>query len=74
MKYVVDKEYFSNLYVAKFLIVGIIIAVALLCKLWGKTEIASLILGIPALITLIIALLTILVWVFLAIVMILFSK
>ena len=74
MKVVYDKAYFHNLYITKFIGVGLIIAVALIFKIWGKTRIASLILGIPAIITVTITLLTILIWVFLAVVMIAFGK
>lgn len=74
MKLVVDKEFFKDLYITKFIGVGLIIALAVLFKLWGKTKVASLILGVPAIITITFTLLTILIWVFLAVVMIAFGK
>ena len=73
-KYVIDKEFYYNLYAAKFAAVGVIIGLAFLLKLFGKNRTAGILLAIPAFITLGIFLLAISGWLFFAAAMILFGK
>ena len=56
------------------LTVGAILGAAILFKIWGKTRIASLILGVPATITVVTTLIIVAVWLFLALAFILFGK
>lgn len=74
MKYVVDKDFYNQFYVNQFLVVFVIMAFGLILKIWGQDKIASLTLAIPAGITFVMTLLTLLVWIFLAIVFILFGN
>lgn len=74
MKFVVDKEYFINLYFKNVGVAVLVMCLGLIFKLWGKNTVASLIISIPAAIATFLFLLTILIWVFLAVVMIVFSK
>lgn len=70
----VNKEIYDQWFLEKILTVGLILGIAFILKLWGKTRIASLVLGIPALITIITFIIIVIVWLFLALVFILFGK
>lgn len=74
LKYVVNKEIYNQAFMEKMLTVGVILGAALIFKLWGKTRIASLVLGVPATITVVTALIIVGAWLFLAIALILFGK
>jgi hypothetical protein len=74
LKFVVDKEYFITLYYKNVGLAVLVMCLGLIFKLWGKNTLASLIISIPAAIATILFLITILAWVFLAVVMIVFSK
>ncbi|MBK7812775.1 MAG: hypothetical protein IPI50_16370 [Saprospiraceae bacterium] len=69
-----DKVYFENMYQAKFLTLALILAAALIFKVTGKVRIASLILVIPAIITVGTFLIVMLVIAGLAILFILFGN
>jgi hypothetical protein len=74
LKFVVDKEYFITLYYKNVGLAVLVMCLGLIFKLWGKNTLASLIISIPAAIATFLFLITILAWVFLAVVMIVFSK
>jgi hypothetical protein len=74
LKFVVDKEYFITLYYKNVGMAVLVMCLGLIFKLWGKNTLASLIISIPAAIATFLFLITILAWVFLAVVMIVFSK
>ncbi|MBK9256510.1 MAG: hypothetical protein IPM42_13565 [Saprospiraceae bacterium] len=74
VKYVVDKQFYNNWFMGKMVTVGLIVGVAMILKIWGKTRIASLILGVPAVITTGTFLIIMAVWLFLALAFILFGK
>lgn len=70
----VNKEFYDNLYLGKLKTVGLIIGVSIIFKVLGKTQIASLVLSVPAVYKIVTFLLVILVWLFLAAAMIIFGK
>jgi len=74
LKHVVNKEIYDHWFFLKMLLIGCILGAAFILKLWGKTRIASLVIGIPALITIITFIIIVTVWLFLALVFILFGK
>jgi len=69
-----DKVYFENMYRAKFSSIALILAAALIFKVTGKVRIASLILAVPAIITVGTFIIVMLVVAFLAILFILFGN
>jgi len=71
---IVNKEFYDNLYLEKLKTVGLIIGLSLIFKVLGKTQIASLVLGVPAIYKIVTFFLVILIWLFLAAAMILFGK
>lgn len=70
----VNREFYDNLYFGKLKTFGLIIGLSIIFKIWGKTGTAGLILGVPAVYKTVTFLLVLLVWLFLAAVMILFGK
>jgi hypothetical protein len=74
LKYMVNKGLYDQWFLEKMLSVSLILGIAFILKLWGKTRIASLILGVPATITVVTTLIIVAVWLFLAIAFILFGK
>lgn len=74
LKHVVNKEIYGHWFMEKIFTVGLILGVAFIFKFWGKTRIASLILGVPAIITVVTFIIITAVWLFLALAFILFGK
>lgn len=74
LKYVVNKEIYDQFFIEKMLTIGLLLGLAFIFKLWHKTPIASLVLGVPALITIVTFLILVGVWLFLAVAFILFGK
>lgn len=74
VKYVVDKQFYDNWFIGKVITAGLIVGIASIFKIWGKTRIASLVLGVPATITVVTTLIIVAVWLFLAMAFILFGK
>ena len=74
VKYVVDKQIYDTWLMGKMLIVGLIVGLAMIFKMWGKTRIASLIMGVPTVIKIGTFLIILAVWLFLALAFILFGK
>lgn len=74
MKHVINREIYGQWFMEKMITVGLILGCAIFFKIWGKTRIASLILGVPATITVVTTLIIIAVWLFLALAFILFGK
>lgn len=70
----VNRAFYNNLYFGKLKTVGLILGIAFIFKVCDKTGIASLVLGIPALFKIVSFILVLLVWLFLAAVMIVFGK
>jgi uncharacterized membrane protein len=71
---VVNRAFYDNLYFGKLKTIGLILGASIFFKIWGKSGIAGLILGVPAVYKTVTFLLVLLVWLFLAAVMILFGK
>ena len=67
-------EFYDNLYLGKLKTVGLIFGMSIIFKVLGKNQIASLVLGVPALYKIVTFILVIIVWLFLAAAMIIFSK
>ncbi|MGB4960910.1 MAG: hypothetical protein WBO36_15620 [Saprospiraceae bacterium] len=74
LKYVVNKDIFDNMFIVKMIGVGIIAGLAIILKILGKERIASLVLGVPAAITVSIFIVSVLAFLLLAIVFILFGN
>jgi hypothetical protein len=74
LKYVVNKEIYHQWLMEKMITVGLIIGLSLILKVLGKTQIASLVLGVPAIYKIVTFFLVILIWLFLAAAMIIFGK
>lgn len=70
----VNQDIYQQFYTKSWLTLGLLLVLALLFKYWGKVRIATLILAVPAGITLGVIIASILVWVFLAAVFIIFGK
>lgn len=74
LKHVVNKEIYDSWFMEKMMAVSLILILAFVFKICGKTRIASLIVGAPALITIVSFLIVVAAWLFLALALILFGK
>ena len=74
LKYVVNKDIVDTMFMEKMIVVGIIVGIAVLLKIWDKVRLANILLGVPVGITVFIFIVSVLAILFLAIVFILFGN